>query len=320
MEQVCTRRSLVLLAAWLLDRSAGSLFARDSGSTADDLLPRVPGKSKFRSRRYVVNATVILGLIPIFARSKAGGALLTIEECGTGECGSVGLQFGAGSWPERLKGFNRFGMTQEVVKFEHCRIAESAYLSFMTTCRERNFSEAEQAFHHTAERLPVTVACGQSTTAGFVGTIRREAVDPHLAWPDSPQLIEELRGRIAPVTQRVTREKDGPVLPTFLYAVRHALLQGPSDASMLYAHNGEVYRLTTAARRDSRTGEVIVTGRTSRSGVRGESEFKLWMSASKPDLPSRIEFRPKSYLKLTLEADETQTAPVFKRLFEEAQS
>jgi hypothetical protein len=54
--------------------------------------------------------------------------------------------------------------------------------------------------------------------------------------------------------------------------------------------------------------------------VGGESEFKLWVApGSEADLPSRIEFQAKSYLKVTLETDETQSGPAFKPLFQEAQ-
>ena len=117
------------------------------------------------------------------------------------------------------------------------------------------------------------------------------------------------------------RRRDDAVLPTFLYSLRQVLLQGGPTGSAYYAHNGAVYRLTTEAHRDSLTGDLVVTARTCRRDASGASEFKLWLApGSATDLPRRIEFRAKSYLKLTLEVDETQHRPVFQRLFEEAQS
>jgi hypothetical protein len=317
-----TRRSFVLLAAtWLLGRRINRLVAQETTPSLDPVLrPVPPAQSSFRSRRYVVNATVILGVIPIFIRNRAGGAFLTIEEAVTGDCGTVALQFGAGSWPDRLKGFNRFGLTQEVVKLDRCRIAETAYLSFMTSSRESNFSQAEQAFRSAAEHLPLTVAYGQSNAAGSTSGIRHETVAATFSWSDCPTLMDELRSRIARTSAHAAPPSSGLVLPTFLYAVRHAL-RNPSRVPVFYTHNAEVYCLKIQPQGQNRSGETVVTGQISRPGVRAESEFKLWTApGSDPDLPLRIEFRPKSYLRLTLEADETQNIPVFKRLFQEAQS
>ena len=95
---------MLLAGAWLLERCANRLVAQEAFSSLRAVLgPRPFAAAKFRSRRYVVNATVILGVIPIFTRTRAGGAFLAIEQAGSEDCGTVGLQFGAGSWPDRLK-------------------------------------------------------------------------------------------------------------------------------------------------------------------------------------------------------------------------
>src|SRR5215469_15173905 len=126
------RRSLLLLmTTWLLDRSVVQSVAREASSNRD-----ATGMNSLRARRFVVNATVILGSLPIFTKRKVGGALLMLEQTGSEECGSVGLQFGAGSSPQYLRGLNRFGVTQETVRTEHGKVAEAAYMSFMTSSRE----------------------------------------------------------------------------------------------------------------------------------------------------------------------------------------
>jgi hypothetical protein len=266
-----------------------------------------------------VNATLTLGTLQIFTKVNVGGALLTIEESGTGECGAVGIQFGAGSWPERLKGFNRFGMTQELVRVENCAVAESTYMSFMTSSREANLSQAQHAFRTAAHDLPLTIARGRVTPDGMAAKILHKTVAANFSWIDCPKLMQELRAQIVPVSDRMVGKHSGPVLPTFLYAVRRSLLQS-SGTTTLYAHNATVYWLKTEARRDHRSGELIVTARTKRPGDRAESEFKLWLdSGTERDLPLRIEFHPKSYLKLTLEADKAQIGPAFKPLFQKAQ-
>lgn len=268
-----------------------------------------------RIRRYVVNATLMLGAVPLFTKACAGGALLSIEEAGSGACGSVGLQFGAGTWPERIRGFNRFGMTQETVRLEHGAIAETAYMSFMTASREANFSQAEKAFRSRADCLPVTIAHGRSTASGSTGGVLHDAVDAGVSWADCPKLIDQLRARTDLKPENVSQQNSGAVLPTFLYAVRQAVLRNERKTAAGYTHNGEIYRLRTEAR-EERSGKLIITARTSRLGVRGESEFKLWVApGADADLPDRIEFRAKSYLKLTLETDERQNGLAFKPLF-----
>lgn len=261
----------------------------------------------------MVNATVILGSIPIVSKSRVGGAFLSCEEATDGECAGVGLQFGAGSLPDRLRGFNRFGMTQEVVRTQHGTIVESAYSSFMTVCGENSVSQARQAFRDSAERLHLTIAQGRSTRAGSTANIRHETAAANLSWTDCPTLLEQFDEGIAAACLPVAETCAGRALPTFLYAVRRAV-QNPRHTTTFYAHNGHVYCLRSEARTDTTSGELVITGRTSRGGAHGDTEFKLWMEAGEPDLPIRIEFRPKSYLKLTLERDPSPGGPVFKHL------
>jgi hypothetical protein len=111
--------------------------------------------------------------------------LLTLEESGTGECGTVAIQFGAGSWPERLKGFNPFGVTQKLVRVERCAVAESAYMSFMTSSREANLSEAPHALHSVSSYLPLTVRQGRFTADDTTARILHRSVAANLRWVDA---------------------------------------------------------------------------------------------------------------------------------------
>lgn len=226
-----------------------------------------------------MNAALVLGSVPIFANACVGGALLSIEEAGSGECGSVGLQFGAGIWPERIKGFNRLCMTQETVRIEHGAIAESAYISFMTSGREANFSQAEQAFRSRADCLPVTIAHGRSTDRGSTGGVLHLALGASVSWADCPRLIDELRTRVDRAPESVSRQNAEAVLPTFLYAVRQAVLQKESKTAARYAHNGEVYRLRTGTREE-------------RSGESSSSPRELRVPACAARASSSCEWRP----------------------------
>lgn len=140
----------------------GSKLARsftERMACAGELMP----PSRARTRRYAVHATMVVGCLPIFTKWRVGGALLSLEDAAIAEGGVTALRFVGGSWPERLKGFNRFGMTEETVRMEHGAIAESSYLGFMTSCPEKNLHEAEAAFPAATEKLPLTIAYGKAT-------------------------------------------------------------------------------------------------------------------------------------------------------------
>ena len=317
----CSRRSLVLLPAlWLLDRGVAPLLAKGTSSNGERAVgPLSPPDSDFRTRNYVVNATVMIGVIPIFTQSRVGGAVLAIEQESAQKNSRLALQFGAGTWPERLKGFNRFGMTRELVQTDNCEVAESSYMSFMASSRETNFSQAEQAFRSKSRTLPVTIAAGRCSPQGCTKDLVHDAVTPDRTWRNCPTLVQNFERRMAPIpTATLQRTGTSQVLPTFLYCVRSALLQNGPATETTYAHNAELYRLKTEAHHNNHSGHRILTCRTSRLDGHGASEFNLWSVPGRDaDLPLRIEFRPRSFLKLTLEADETQNNPTLNHLFQE---
>src|SRR5215831_6240345 len=60
-------------------------------------------------KHYQASATVVICGIPIFTRQNVGAGYASVEIGGS----AVGLQFAAGSWPERARGLNRFGVLEE---------------------------------------------------------------------------------------------------------------------------------------------------------------------------------------------------------------
>ena len=311
------RRSVLILAAtWLFNSTVGSLLAEETSASSGAAVP-----AREQSRRYSVHASIMVGSIPIFTKARVGGALLSVEVSGTPQCGAVALQFGAGTWPDRLKGFNRFGITQEIVRTEQGRLTQSSYCSFMTTSREANLSQAEQSFRSSIDSMPLTVGYGQSTADGCTDSIDHESVPVTFSWSDCPKLMDELRGRKPAASPRSAQPSQRSVLPTFLYAVRRAILSGLPRTSVIYTHTGEIYTLTTDRHAVSGSAEAVITGRISHEASRRETDFRLWMPAgSDEELPVRIEFRAKSYLKLMLELDERQTLPVFNPILKETSS
>lgn len=277
-----TRRSVFRLAlAWVIDRAAPRRF------------------------RYRVNATIVVACVPIFTKQNVGGAYLDVEQTAAGGSTVTRLEFAAGSWPERLRGFNRFGATRETVREENGAVVESAYVSFMASSREKSLGEAREAFRNAPESLPLTAAHGRCTAAGCAFGIEHRSAPGNYSWRNCLDLAAEFDGLPLP---RATPLEGYPerVLPTFLFAVRSAILTDSPAATTLYTHNGKVYRLRTRSQIDSRSNEIALTCWISSPGEPGQTEFKLWLgSRDRTALPTRIEFRPRSFLKLTLEQEQT---------------
>jgi len=249
--------------------------------------------------RYRVNATLMVACVPVFSKQNVGGAYLGVEQTAVDGSTVTRLEFAAGSWPERLKGFNRFGATRETVREENGAVVESAYVSFMASSREKNFSEARRAFASAPESLPLTVARGRSTSAGCTFAIEHRTAPGNYSWRNCLDLAGEFDGLPLPPAATL-EEYPTRALPTFLFALHRAIRTDSPAAATLYTHNGKVYRLRTRAQIDPRSGEIALT-----CSISGQTEFKLWLaSRDRTGLPKRIEFHPKSFLNLTLEQEE----------------
>ncbi len=321
---LCTRRSILgVFAGCLLRSPVKGLLAFTNPQALDEIAGLRPrGPATYRFHRYRVNATVLFLSIPLFSKTNVGGACAIVEYGVDPEGTVTGLQFGAGSWPDQLKGFNRFGMTEEVVRENHAGIVESAYLSFMTSSREEKFSEARDAYLASPNTLVLTVAHGKSNASGCTAEVEHHQEPATYAWSKCPDLIDRLRRELPFTNATVSTEHPGRALPTFLFSVRHAILAGPGKTTALYVHNAKVYRLRTESHLDPRSGQLALIGHTALEGDRSESEFRLSVATGDDSaLPLRIEFRPKSYLKLTLEADSTlDKVRPFRPLFSQEKS
>jgi hypothetical protein len=110
------------------------------------------------------------------------------------------------------------------------------------------------------------------------------------------------------------------VLPTFLFAVRRSI-RANDGAPVRYAHNAKIYELKTRAETRSREGHLAISGRISSESEQGEVDFNLWLPANDlSTLPLRIQWRARSFLVLTLEADDSSPAPALRSLLNREQA
>ena len=263
------------------------------------------------ARRYRVDATVELLSVPLVSKQNVGGGWAMVEQAVSGSSRTTVLQFSGGSWPNRLKGFKRFGMTQEVVHEEDGAILESAYLRFMTSAAEKSFNQARKAFEDPMDPVAITVAHGGATRSGYASALDRLKAPSHYTWSNTAELMEEVREQVSPsqpVSLGSTRDS---AFPTFLHAVRAAVLAGAESCQSTFAQNAKLYRLRTRLA-SVNNGLTAVKGWIAEQGSTHEFEFRVWFDPrDSSTLPVRIEFRPTSFLRLVFEDDPAVGGPEF---------
>jgi hypothetical protein len=100
-----------------------------------------------------------------------------------------------------------------------------------------------------------------------------------------------------------------------LYAVHRAALDDASNARRQFCHNGKLLELITEKHRlsgepaDSRTA-VRMTGSIHDQSGAEIAQFSVWFDPVDPSgIPNRIEFRARSFLRLTFESEPGMAAP-----------
>ena len=284
----------------------------------------VSGTRTVHIRRYRVTASVSLLSIPLFSRDDVGAACLMVEELAAGTGRTSAIQFSAGSWPDRIGGFNRFGMTQEVTRHEDGAIAESAYFSFMTRSPEKNDEQAWRAFSEPSSVPILAVARGSATQSSYAFALEHLLAPQGCTWMDCPRLMSMLRDRNGSSPRAAANERTERAYPTFLHAIRSLISAGRQSVQCTFMHNAKLYDLRAAL--STADGMNLLTGRivehlakhVVEQRERGESNFRVW---SRPNdasgLPARIEFRPRSFLRLVFEQDPSAAGPVLHCLIPE---
>jgi hypothetical protein len=309
-----SRRGLLRLAMLPLARAADLLEVdRIAGAG-----PSSTHLCQYRGQ-YRVHATITLLSVPLFSKENVGGACAMVEESVSGSSRISSIQFSSGSWPDSLKGFNRFGMAQEAVREESGVAAESAYLSFMTSSAEKNLEQAKKSFAERSASQPISVAHGHARRSEYTAALDHLTVPVKSTWEDCPRLMIEMRDRLSPLKVAAAVPDQDSAYRPFLHTVRRAMTSGAPAAENVFVHNAKLYRLRT---RSSAVPEgVLLIGKIAESGTNQESEFKVWFDPHDPSgMPHRFEFRPKSFLHLVFEQDPSVSGPAFSSLFAKEQA
>jgi hypothetical protein len=211
---------------------------------------------------------------------------------------------------------------REAIVERNSIVDEAAYFGVMTTSPEETIEEARGSLGQTGTKQDEFTAIDGHSRPGHT---RSAVVHFHPSSPGSrhEQITEQARAHFR-TSHPAWHERQWPsngrgsAPLTFLYALSRALLNSEPSSECCYVYNERSYHLRIDKERDHHQGvRLAQLGLTARPDavlqVRGrireaqgtrQTSFRLWIEdgPARP-LPLRIEFQPRSYLRLSFEAD-----------------
>lgn len=241
--------------------------------------------------------------ITLFRRQNVGGGLVQFEEAESNRKRRTAITFQAGSDPTRTRGLNRLGYIQEISVEEESILREAAYFGFMTSSPEESFADAKNALEKQGKNgLPYTaidgvIHEGQSRSASHHWIFPAE-----YDWSRCDTLVETARQKTRSATGDWRRaDWSASTTPgTFLNTVLQAMRMSPTHSQATYIFGAKRYKLKTEKGHEA-NGLTKLKGEIVDEATNKTSTFSVWFEADNP-LPRRIEFQPKSYLRLIFEA------------------
>jgi hypothetical protein len=270
-------------------------------------------------RRYRANAQVLLLSLPLLHRDDVGsGKVLWRESTLTGGASIRLLEFTGFSRPDRAAGLNRLGFLREISRMAGDTVTESLYLGVMTASPEESVEDARQALHSHSSDVPYTAIDGRA------GRDEAQAVTAHFTAPagwsidNQGELLERAQRALAAVRRdRPETHVKSVGEPPFLHALAGLMCQ-PTRNVTSYSYAGQPYRLWLSQSPDPQATAhfrargllsadacaVRAVGKVERENGGADKHFRLWFQQGAPrPLPLRIEYQPKSYLRLVFEAE-----------------
>ena len=303
---------------------AGCLLARNSKAKAATPVDALVSQAAFEGqepeclvrRRYKAHAQVRFLSIPIFSRQDVGGAFAELAEYRSGDRSLVTLKFAAGSDPARTSGLNRAGCIEEAVLTESGICTHAAYFGFMAASKEQSLDQARASLRAPAgHSMPYAAAAGDGQNGKFHCILRHVSMPSRLNWTSFNEMDGEVRklfsGSVE--TDAGTRESTLDANPeTFLFSILRAVTSNETKAERAIVYNGKRYRLKTQKQLEQRANHRSwrLAGSITEDGHSDGSPFQVWFDADGENLlPTRIEFSPKSYLRLVFEQEPVSPKP-----------
>lgn len=310
------------MAEWKL--RAASVVKGASALQVDRLLvdAATPARTIF-NRAYRADAAIQLLSVTIYNRAGVGGGFASLEEMGTRNGRLVSLRFAAGSQPEQARGLNRLGFIHEVVREQDFTPREGGYFGFMTASPEEGIDQARKALEKSsAPTVPYAAVDGHTLAGRSVSRQTRLNVPSTYSWATRVPLQRDIRASFGESDVQIhdfpvqTRAGESPW--TFLYSLRHAVLRGQERYEGDYVYNARQYHLRVDRGRDEKSARGFAdrrivqnashvyryTGQIREPRTGHTTNFRFWMEEGpESNLPVRIEFQPRSFLRLSFEYD-----------------
>jgi hypothetical protein len=273
-------------------------------------------------RSYRVDATILLFSLPVFSRAGVGKGHARHLANWSGDRWVHEFEFAAGSLPGRAHGLNRLGMIRETVAEAATGILEATYFGFMTANKEESVGEARKALNSSVEESMFVAIEGQSRPGEAHSRRARFYSDARVGWDQCDRLAREAEAAIQNPSQtagesRFAAGRPGAAAPTFLYALSRAATSTATHLTQTYVYSGAQYELTTSRKPDPRSGRklrekglvsqpeaVTATSGVIRNLTTGaKTPFRIWTEGASISVPLRIEYQPRGFLQLALEAE-----------------
>jgi hypothetical protein len=260
-----------------------------------------------------VDATVLLLGVPLLTRQNVGGAFASVELGSRSESGAIALQFAAGSWPEHARGLNRFGIWREAVIERGAEPPEINFAGFLTDSHEQSFAEARSTLVASRPSAQAILARGHASSGAMHTWVERIDLPTGHGWTDATSILSDAirRDPLAP-----PREAESGGCSTFLYAMRNAGVETQLEQRRRFSHSGKLYSLETHRRPEN---PLVVSGVIrDRVGAKCADFQTTYAAGDASGIPTRIQYRPRSFLRLTFECQPEAVQPSIPWVFEES--
>jgi len=307
-----SRRGFVGLLA-LLFRPL-NLKGQSTAAASPALPPPGPGtraagaSSRSTSRTYRADAVILFLGISIYRRAGVGGGRASFEETGEGVSLRRTLFFAGGSDPKQAHGLRRLGWIEEVVVGPAAAPSEATYFGVLTSSPEESLEHARKSVAASPSGSSTfSAVSGHNTVGHSRSAVTHFDYAASALWSDRG-LIEHAQSTFdAKVEWRDTSWPNSPnqAAPTFLFQLATLLKQRARHSEGRYVYNEQEYLLELEATQTVRERERLlpVRGMVRNLGTGHEVPFRLWLEdAADSIVPVRIEFQPRSFLRLTFEA------------------
>jgi hypothetical protein len=265
------------------------------------------GPTRTITRTYRADATILFLGITIYRRAGVGGGKASLEETGEAAALRRTLFFAAGSDPKRAHGLSRLGWMREVVRGDAATPSEAVYFGVLTSSPEESLEHARKSVAAPpAGRSIFSAVSGRNTAGHSRSAVTHFEYAASAIWSDRG-LIDHAQSMFdTNVDWRETSWPNAPQTPpTFLLQLATLLQQHKRHASGRYVYGEQEYLLELEAQPTSRGRERLlpVRGKIRNLRTRHETPFRVWLEDDSASIvPVRIEFQPRSFLRLTFEA------------------